>query len=375
MLDGDQNEDVNPTDGSEVEEAPVAEFAAEEPVEAPAVEVVAEEPVEAPAVEVVAEEPVEAPAAEVVADEPVEAPAVEVVADEPVVAQAAPPAQPRRFPDQRTGVTMKSLLEAGVHFGHQTRKWHPRMKRYIFAERNGIYIVDLQQTMSLLERAARAMSEIAADGGRVLFVGTKRQAQEAIQSEADRCGMYYINSRWLGGTLTNFTTVSSRVNYLKSLEQRRDTGGFSLLPKKEAQKLEEKIVKLNRYFDGIRDMDRVPDALFVVDLSKESIALAEARKIGIPIIGLVDTDCDPELVDFPVPGNDDAIRSIKLVAGRMADAVMDGRGQYEAKLADSQDAVDSDDAQDQEIEPVAIGAESNALNDDGDGISGSQGSN
>ena len=371
MLDGDQNEDVNPTDGSEVEEAPVAEFAAEEPVEAPAVEVVAEEPVEAPAVEVVAEEPVEAPAAEVVADEPVEAPAVEVVADEPVVAQAAPPAQPRRFPDQRTGVTMKSLLEAGVHFGHQTRKWHPRMKRYIFAERNGIYIVDLQQTMSLLERAARAMSEIAADGGRVLFVGTKRQAQEAIQSEADRCGMYYINSRWLGGTLTNFTTVSSRVNYLKSLEQRRDTGGFSLLPKKEAQKLEEKIVKLNRYFDGIRDMDRVPDALFVVDLSKESIALAEARKIGIPIIGLVDTDCDPELVDFPVPGNDDAIRSIKLVAGRMADAVMDGRGQYEAKLADSQDAVDSDDAQDQEIEPVAVGAESNALNDDGDGISGS----
>ena len=361
MLDGDQNEDVNPTDGSEVEEAPVAEVAAEEPVEAPAAEVVAEEPVEAPAVEVVAEESVEAPAVEVAA--------------EPVVAQAAPPAQPRRFPDQRTGVTMKSLLEAGVHFGHQTRKWHPRMKRYIFAERNGIYIVDLQQTMSLLERAARAMSEIAADGGRVLFVGTKRQAQEAIQSEADRCGMYYINSRWLGGTLTNFTTVSSRVNYLKSLEQRRDTGGFSLLPKKEAQKLEEKIVKLNRYFDGIRDMDRVPDALFVVDLSKESIALAEARKIGIPIIGLVDTDCDPELVDFPVPGNDDAIRSIKLVAGRMADAVMDGRGQYEAKLADSQDAVDSDDAQDQEIEPVAVGAESNALNDDGDGISGSQGSN
>jgi small subunit ribosomal protein S2 len=214
------------------------------------------------------------------------------------------------------------------------------MKRYIFAERNGIYIVDLQQTMSLLERAARAMSEIAADGGRVLFVGTKRQAQEAIQNEADRCGMYYINSRWLGGTLTNFTTVSSRVNYLKALEHRRDTGGFELLPKKEAQKLEEKIVKLNRYFDGIRDMDRVPDALFVVDLSKESIALAEARKIGIPIIGLVDTDCDPELVDFAVPGNDDAIRSIKLVATRMADAVMDGRGQYEAKLADAQNAVD-----------------------------------
>ena len=300
MLDGDQKEEINPTSDGVLEETPVTE-------------------------------------APVVQAAPVtEAPVVQAA---PVPQSGVPP-QPRRFPDQRTGVTMKHLLEAGVHFGHQTRKWHPRMKRYIFAERNGIYIVDLQQTMSLLERAARAMSEIAADGGRVLFVGTKRQAQEAIQNEADRCGMYYINSRWLGGTLTNFTTVSSRVNYLKALEHRRDTGGFELLPKKEAQKLEEKIVKLNRYFDGIRDMDRVPDALFVVDLSKESIALAEARKIGIPIIGLVDTDCDPELVDFAVPGNDDAIRSIKLVATRMADAVMDGRGQYEAKLADAQNAVD-----------------------------------
>ena len=330
MLDGDQNEDVNVTDNSELEKAPAAE---------------------------VADAPVEAPAAEIAAA-PVEAPAPVVAAAPEVAPQSTATIPPRRFPDQRSGVTMKSLLEAGVHFGHQTRKWHPRMKRYIFAERNGIYIVDLQQTMSLLERAARAMAEITADGGRVLFVGTKRQAQEAIQSEADRCGMYYINSRWLGGTLTNFTTVSSRVNYLKSLEKRRDTGGFSLLPKKEAQKLEEKIVKLNRYFDGIRDMDRVPDALFVVDLSKESIALAEARKIGIPIIGLVDTDCDPELVDFPVPGNDDAIRSIKLVATRMADAVMDGRGQYEAKLADEQEIVDMDDSQAQVSEAVVVGAES-----------------
>jgi small subunit ribosomal protein S2 len=230
------------------------------------------------------------------------------------------------------------------------------MKRYIFAERNGIYIVDLQQTMSLLERAARAMSEIAADGGRVLFVGTKRQAQESIQIEADRCGMYYINSRWLGGTLTNFTTVSSRVNYLKALEQRRESGGFALLPKKEAQKLEEKITKLNRYFDGIRNMETVPDALFVVDLNKEAIALAEARKIGIPIIGLVDTDCDPELVDFPVPGNDDAIRSIKLVAARMADAFMEGRGHYEAKLIDAQQA------EEYESEAVAVGAEPESSN-------------
>jgi len=279
---------------------------------------------------------------------------------------------------------MKNLLEAGVHFGHQTRKWHPRMKRYIFAERNGIYIVDLQQTMSLLERAARAMSEIAADGGRVLFVGTKRQAQESIQIEADRCGMYYINSRWLGGTLTNFATVSSRVNYLKALEQRRESGGFALLPKKEAQKLEEKITKLNRYFDGIRNMETVPDALFVVDLSKEAIALAEARKIGIPIIGLVDTDCDPELVDFPVPGNDDAIRSIKLVAARMADAFMEGRGHYEAKLIDAQQpeeyesetvAIDAElessnenvDAEKHESEAVAVGAEPESSNQSFDG--------
>ena len=327
MLDGDQQEDIKPTGDSALEDEP----AAEAPV----------------AVEPAAEVPV----------------AVEPTVPVPqatVAPQSAPSSPPRRFPDQRSGVTMKNLLEAGVHFGHQTRKWHPRMKRYIFAERNGIYIVDLQQTMSLLERAARAMSEIAADGGRVLFVGTKRQAQESIQIEADRCGMYYINSRWLGGTLTNFTTVSSRVNYLKALEQRRESGGFALLPKKEAQKLEEKITKLNRYFDGIRNMETVPDALFVVDLNKEAIALAEARKIGIPIIGLVDTDCDPELVDFPVPGNDDAIRSIKLVAARMADAFMEGRGHYEAKLIDAQQA------EEYESEAVAVGAEPESSNENVD---------
>jgi small subunit ribosomal protein S2 len=331
MLDGDRQEEIKNTDDSGLETTAAAPVAAE-------------------------------PAAAPVAAEPAAAP-VAAVLQATVVPQSGPSGPPRRFPDQRSGVTMKNLLEAGVHFGHQTRKWHPRMKRYIFAERNGIYIVDLQQTMSLLERAARAMAEIAADGGRVLFVGTKRQAQEAIQIEADRCGMYYINSRWLGGTLTNFTTVSARVNYLKALEQRRDSGGFALLPKKEAQKLEEKIAKLSRFFDGIRNMDSIPDALFVVDLAKESIALAEARKLGIPIIGLVDTDCDPELVDFAVPGNDDAIRSIKLVATRMADAVMDGRGQYEAKLVDAQQ--DEED----EREAVAVGAELESSNQGSDSVS------
>jgi len=343
MLDGDQQEDIKPTGDSALEDEP----AAEAPV---AVEPAAEAPA---AVEPAAEAPA---AVEPAAEVPVAVEPTVPVPQATVAPQSAPSGPPRRFPDQRSGVTMKNLLEAGVHFGHQTRKWHPRMKRYIFAERNGIYIVDLQQTMSLLERAARAMSEIAADGGRVLFVGTKRQAQESIQIEADRCGMYYINSRWLGGTLTNFTTVSSRVNYLKALEQRRESGGFALLPKKEAQKLEEKITKLNRYFDGIRNMETVPDALFVVDLNKEAIALAEARKIGIPIIGLVDTDCDPELVDFPVPGNDDAIRSIKLVAARMADAFMEGRGHYEAKLIDAQQA------EEYESEAVAVGAEPESSN-------------
>ena len=234
--------------------------------------------------------------------------------------------------------SMKSMLEAGVHFGHQTRRWPPRMKRYIFAQRNGIYIIDLQQTLSLLEKTAQIVSSLVAEGKTFLFLGTKRQAQETIQQEADRCGMFYVNSRWLGGTLTNFATLSSRVRYLKSLEDRQAKGALNLLPKKEALKLEEKLMKLNRYFGGIKEMNRLPDAIFVVDLNKEKIALAEARRVGIPIFALVDTDCDPELVDYAIPGNDDAIRSVRLVTARIADAVIEGthRGQAERLGSDGE---------------------------------------
>jgi small subunit ribosomal protein S2 len=234
--------------------------------------------------------------------------------------------------------SMKSMLEAGVHFGHQTRRWHPRMKRYIFQQRNGIYIIDLQQTLSLLEKTAQIVSGLVAEGKTFLFLGTKRQAQETIQQEADRCGMFYVNSRWLGGTLTNFATLSSRVRYLKALEDRQAKGALNLLPKKEALKLEDKLTKLNRYFGGIKEMNRLPDAIFVVDLNKERIALAEARRVGIPIFALVDTDCDPELVDYAIPGNDDAIRSVRLVTARIADAVIEGthRGQAEALGSDGE---------------------------------------
>ena len=231
---------------------------------------------------------------------------------------------------------MKALLEAGVHFGHQTRRWHPRMKRYIFAQRNGIYIIDLQQTLALLERYSRVVTDIVAEGGRVLFLGTKRQAQETIQQEADRCGMFYVTSRWLGGTFTNFTTLSSRIRYLKWLEERKARGGFNQLLKKEALKLDEQIVKLNRYFGGIKEIHQVPDALFVVDLGKERIALAEARRMGVPIIGLVDTDCDPDLVNYAIPGNDDAIRSIRLVTARIADAVIEGLHRRQAQKAEEE---------------------------------------
>ena len=264
-------------------------------------------------------------------------------------------------PQQSEPTTMKALLEAGVHFGHQTRRWNPRMKRYIFAQRNGIYIIDLQQTLSLLERTAQVVTGLVAQGGRMLFLGTKRQAQEIIHQEAERCGMFYVNSRWLGGTLTNFATLSSRVRYLKSLEERQARGAFNQLPKKEALKLEEQLVKLNRYFGGIKEMSQLPDALFVVDLTKERIALAEARRVGIPVFGLVDTDCDPELVDYPIPGNDDAIRSIKLVTARMADAVVEGVHRREvqqvgeaeedgSKYLEDGDAIEPD-----EEEPVFAG--------------------
>ena len=219
---------------------------------------------------------------------------------------------------------MKTLLEAGVHFGHQTRRWHPKMKRFIFTQRNGIHIIDLQQTLDHLIKACQFVRDLVADGGTILFVGTKKQAQEAIESEAQRCGMFWVNHRWLGGTLTNWTTLSSRIAYLLQLEARKARGELALLPKKEAANLQDAIDRLNKEMGGIKDMLRLPNALFVVDPGKEKIAIAEGRRLGTTIVALVDTDCNPELVDYPIPGNDDAIRSAKLLTSHIAGAVLEG---------------------------------------------------
>ncbi len=222
-------------------------------------------------------------------------------------------------------ITMKSLLEAGVHFGHQKRRWNPKMRPYIFAHRNGIHIIDLQKTLRMLEDAAAFIASVAAEGKKVLMVGTKKQAQDTIMGEARRSGSYFITSRWLGGTLTNFKTIQSRIDYLVELETRKSKGEFERLTKREAQKLEEMITRLNKYLGGIKEMQEMPGALFVIDVGKEGIAVAEARRVGVPIVALVDSDCDPDLIDHPIPGNDDAIRSIRLVTGRMANAIIEGR--------------------------------------------------
>ena len=232
---------------------------------------------------------------------------------------------------------MKSLLEAGVHFGHQTRRWNPKMKRYIFTQRNGIHIIDLQQTLGLIHEAYRAMVQIAADGGKVLFVGTKKQAQEVVQSEADRCGMWYVNQRWLGGTLTNFQTIRTRINYMIELQQKQEQGYFRLLPKKEGVKLGETLAKLEKYFLGIKNMTAPPAAMFVIDIGKEDICIAEAYRLGIPIFSIVDSDCDPSKIAHPVPGNDDAVRSIRLITGRMATAVLEGTAQRETMLQEQEE--------------------------------------
>ena len=232
---------------------------------------------------------------------------------------------------------MKSLLEAGVHFGHQTRRWNPNMKRYIFTHRNGIHIIDLQQTLVLLGEACRAITKIVALGGDVLFVGTKKQAQDAIQAEAGRCGMPYVNQRWLGGTLTNFQTIRRRVDYMIYLEDRKEKGYLKTLTKREGLKQEEELARLQKYFLGIRDMRSVPAALFIIDIEKEDICVAEARRMGTAVAAVVDSNTNPDLVDIPIPGNDDAIRSIRLMAGRMADAVLDGLLQREELLAAQQE--------------------------------------
>ena len=220
-------------------------------------------------------------------------------------------------------ITMKQLLEAGVHFGHQTRKWNPKMARYIYAARNDIHIIDLQLTVGLIEKAYNYIVESVKEGKTVLFVGTKKQAQEAIKEEAERCGQYYVNSRWLGGTLTNFKTIRSRIERMNKLEKMEESGEFDLLPKKEVAKLKEEMAKLQTNLNGIRNMTKLPGIMFVVDPHNEDIAVAEARKLGIPIVAITDTNCDPDLIDYVIPGNDDAIRAIKLIASVIANAVIE----------------------------------------------------
>ena len=222
-------------------------------------------------------------------------------------------------------LSMKQLLEAGVHFGHQTRRWNPKMAQYIFTERNGIYIIDLAQTVKKLEEAYFFVRDIAAAGESVLFVGTKKQAQEAIREEAERAGMYFVNARWLGGMLTNFTTMRTRIARLNQLKKMQEDGTFDLLPKKEVIKLQLEIAKLEKYLGGVKDMKKLPGAMFVVDPRKEKNAIAEARKLKIPVVAIVDTNCDPDEVDYVIPGNDDAIRAIKLISSTMANAVLEGK--------------------------------------------------
>jgi small subunit ribosomal protein S2 len=222
-------------------------------------------------------------------------------------------------------VSMKQLLEAGVHFGHQTRRWNPKMAEYIFTERNGIYIIDLQKTVKKLDEAYNFVKELATDGKNVLFVGTKKQAQDSVKEEALRAGAYYVNARWLGGMMTNFTTIRRRVARLKQLRAMEADGTFELLPKKEVIKLNLEIEKLEKFLGGIKDMEELPGALFIIDPRKERIAVAEAKKLNIPIVAIVDTNCDPDEIDYVIPGNDDAIRAVKLIAGAMADAVIEGR--------------------------------------------------
>lgn len=222
-------------------------------------------------------------------------------------------------------VSMKQLLEAGVHFGHQTRRWNPKMAEYIFTERNGIYIIDLQKTVKKLDEAYNFVKEISTEGKSVLFVGTKKQAQESVKEEALRAGAFYVNARWLGGMMTNFTTIRRRVARLKQLRAMEEDGTFDLLPKKEVIKLNLEIEKLEKFLGGIKDMDELPGALFIIDPRKERIAVAEAKKLNIPIVAIVDTNCDPDEIDYVIPGNDDAIRAVKLIAGAMADAIIEAR--------------------------------------------------
>ena len=242
-------------------------------------------------------------------------------------------------------ITMKQLLEAGVHFGHQTRRWNPKMAPYIFTERNGIHIIDLQKSVGMVDEAYKAVFDIANEGGTILFVGTKKQAQDAIKAEAERCGMYYVNERWLGGMLTNFKTIQSRIKRLKAIEVMAEDGTFDVLPKKEVIQIKKEWEKLEKNLGGIKDMTRIPDAIFVVDPKKERICIQEAHALNITLIGIADTNCDPEELDYVIPGNDDAIRAVKLIVSKMADAVIEanqGSEVYDEEAAEEADGESSD---------------------------------
>ena len=239
-------------------------------------------------------------------------------------------------------ISMKQLLEAGVHFGHQTRRWNPKMAEYIYTERNGIYIIDLQKSVNTVDEAYNAVYDVAEQGGTILFVGTKKQAQDAVKTEAERCGMYYVNERWLGGMLTNFKTIQSRIKRLKDIEKMQEDGTFDVLPKKEVIQLKKELEKLQKNLGGIKEMKRIPDAIFVVDPKKESICIQEAHILGIPLIGIVDTNCDPEELDYVIPGNDDAIRAVKLIVSKMADAVIAAN---QGETAESFEDVAAEDAE------------------------------
>ncbi len=240
-------------------------------------------------------------------------------------------------------VSMKQLLEAGVHFGHQTRRWNPKMAEYIFTERNGIYIIDLQKTVKKLEEAYAFVRDLSMEGKSVLFVGTKKQAQDSVKEEAERAGAFYVNARWLGGMMTNFTTIQRRINRLKQLRAMEEDGTFDLLPKKEVIKLNLEIEKLEKFMGGIKEMKEMPGALFIVDPRKERIAVAEAKKLGIPIVAIVDTNCDPDEIDYVIPGNDDAIRAVKLIAGTIANAIIEGNEGKMGAAATEEEAVETEE--------------------------------
>ena len=245
-------------------------------------------------------------------------------------------------------ISMKQLLEAGVHFGHQTRRWNPKMKKYIFTERNGIYIIDLQKTVKKVEEAYNFVKQISEEGGKVLFVGTKKQAQESVKAEAERAGQFYVNQRWLGGILTNYKTISKRIKRISEIEKMEEDGLFEVLPKKEVGILLKELDKLEKYLGGIKDMPRIPDVMFIVDPRKERIAVAEARKLNIPIVGIVDTNCDPDEIDYVIPANDDAIRAVKLLTGKMADAILEGQQGVSNEEVAAEQNINLDDKEESE---------------------------